>query len=300
MDEIGFIGLGAMGSRMAWNVHDAGYSLCVYNRSAEKAEPFEEDGVTVCASPAEATEGADAVFTMVAGGDALMNVLQDDDGILAGIDEETVVINTSTVSRTTTEEVADLVAETGGRFVDSPVSGTTGPAEQGTLTVLAGGDTEVVESVEPLLEAIGEPVVHCGAVGQGTNMKLFINLLLGEMMEGFAEALVFGEQHDLGMDDMLQVVDSGGLAAPLFQAKGNAIRTNDFEPRFSVELLSKDLDLILDAAGEADVPLPATAATREAASATRGLGHGEEDMAALVKHVETLAGTEVRDDSGEE
>jgi 3-hydroxyisobutyrate dehydrogenase-like beta-hydroxyacid dehydrogenase len=295
MNEIGFIGLGAMGARMAWNLHDAGYSLRVYNRSREKAEPFEDDA-TVCETPAEAANGADAVFTMVAGGDALMNVLRGDEGVLAGIEEDMVIINTSTVAETVTEEAADLVTEQGGRFVDSPVSGTTNPAEQGTLTVLAGGDEDSVESVTSLLETIGEPVIHCGAVGQGTNMKLFINLLLGEMMEGFAEAMVFGEQHDLGIDEMLEVVDSGALAAPLFQAKGQTIRNDDFEPQFSVELLSKDLDLILDAAGEADVPLPATAATREAASATRGLGYGGEDMAALIKHIETLAGTEVRDD----
>ena len=296
MDDIGFIGLGAMGAPMAWNLDEAGYTLRVYNRSTEKTEPFAEDGITVCDSPADVAANADATFVMVAGGDALHDVLAGDDGVCTGLDDGKYVVNSSTVSEADTQDAAESVAEAGGRFVDSPVSGTVGPAEEGTLTVLAGGEEDDLDAVEPLLEAVGEPVVRCGPVGQGTNMKLFVNLLLGEMMEGFSEALVFGKKHDLGIDEMLDVVDAGGVGAPMFRAKGEAIRSDDFEPRFPVNLLSKDLDLALDAAGEADVPLPALAATREAASATRGLGHGEEDMAALVKHLETLAGVEVRGD----
>lgn len=297
MDEIGFIGLGAMGAPMAWNVYNGGYSLRVYNRTIEKAEPFEDEGVTVCSSPAGVTENADVVITMVAGSNALVDVLRDTDGAVADVVGDTTVINMSTVSHETTVEAAELVTENGGQFVDSPVSGTVGPAEEGTLTVLAAGNAALVESVEQLLGTMGAPVVYCGEVGQGTNMKLFINLLLGGMMECFGEALVFGEEHDLGISEMLEVVDSGGLSAPLFQAKGEKIRNGDFSPDFPVDLLSKDLDLITGAAGNANVALPAIAATREAASATRGLGHGDRDMAAMIRFLETIADTEVRDTS---
>lgn len=294
MDEIGFIGLGAMGTPMAWNLHDAGYSLRVYNRTIEKAAPFEREGATICSSPAGVAENADTVITMVAGSDALLNVLRDTDGVVETA-AETTVINMSTVSHETTVEAAELVTECGGQFVDSPVSGTVGPAEVGTLTVLAAGDEAVVGSVEPLLETMGNPVIHCGDVGQGTNMKLCINLLLGGVMQSFAEVLVFGAKHGLGHSEMLDAIDSGGLGAPLFQAKGAAIRNSDFSPDFSVDLLFKDLNLILDAAGNASVSLPATAATRETVSATRGLGHGDEDMAAVVRFLETTADAVVRD-----
>lgn len=286
-----------MGAPMAWNVYDAGYSLRVYNRTIERAEPFEDEGVSVCSSPAEVAESADVVITMVAGSDALVDVLRDTGEAVADVVEDTTVINTSTVSHETTIEAAELVTENGGQFVDSPVSGTIGPAEEGTLTVLAAGDEALVESVEQLLETIGNPVVYCGEVGRGTNMKLFINLLLGGMMECFSEALVFGEKHDLGISEMLEVVDSGGLGAPLFQAKGEKIRNGDFSPDFPVDLLSKDLNLITDAAGNSNVALPAIAASREAASATRGLGYGDKDMAAMIRFLETIADTEVRDNS---
>lgn len=294
MDEIGFIGLGSMGAPMARNVADAGYSLCVYNRTYEKAEPFAEADATVCETPREAAEGVEAVITMVADREALWNVCTGEDGVFAAI-EDTVLINMGTVSHETTTEVATAVEQRGGQFVDAPVSGTIGPAEDASLTVLAGCERGLLGRVEPLLSAMGEPIIHCGPIGQGTNAKLFVNLLLGNMMQGFAEALVFGDAHDLDVETMLETVGSGGLSAPLFRIKGELIREGDFEAHFPVELLSKDLGLILDAADEADVPVPVTAATRQAASATRALGYGESDMAALVRHLEDVTGTEVRD-----
>lgn len=286
MDEIGFIGLRAMGTPMTWNIHNAGYSLRVYNRTIEKAEPFESEGVTVCSSPADTAENADTVIVMVVGSNALMNILRDADDAVVEAAEDTTVINMSTVSHETTVGAAELVTEY-VVFVDTPVPGTVGTAEEGTLTVLAAGDEVIIDSIEPLLETMGNPVIYCGDVGQGTNMKLCINLLLGGMMQSFVEALVFGEKHDLGLSEMLDVIDSGGLGAPLFQAKGESIRNGDFNPDFSVNLLFKDLNLILDAAGDASVPLPATATTREAVNATRGLGNGDEDMAAVIRLLET-------------
>jgi len=167
---------------------------------------------------------------------------------------------------------AELVSEAGGQFVDGPVSGTVGPARQGTLVGLAGGKAPVVESVRPVLEAMCEPVVHCGEVGQGTNMKLFINLLLG--------------------DAMRTVVENGALDCPLFAGKGATIADGDFEPRFPVDYQFKDLSLALDRAGDLGVPLSGTAAAREAFSAARGRGYGDEDMAAVIKPLAETAGVE--------
>lgn len=298
MDDIGFVGLGSMGEPMAWNLHDAGFDLRVYNRTREKAEPFGEAGATVCSTPREAAEASDAVAVIVTDTDALEAVLGGDDGILAGIEGST-LIQMSTVARETTLAAASAVEDAGGTFVDAPVSGTVGPAEEGTLTVLAGGDDGAIDAVEPALSAMGDPIVRCGAVGQGTDAKIFVNLLLGDLMESFAEALAFGEAHDLDFETMTDVVDAGAVAAPMYGPKGEQIRTGDFEPRFALDLLSKDLGLAVDAADEADVPLPATAATHQAASAARALGHGEEDMAALIRHLEALTGREVRGDEGE-
>lgn len=296
MERIGFVGLGGMGAPMAWNVHDAGYALGVHNRTAAKMEPFAEAGVETHDSPAAAATDADAVVTMVTGPEALRAVVLGDEGVREGLAPGTTVIDTSTVSNEATAAAAEAVRAAGGRYVDAPVLGTVGPAEAGELLVLAGADADVLADVRPLLSVFGD-VRHVGDVGDGTSTKLATNLLLGVMMEGFAETLAFADGEGLDVETVLEVVEEGALGAPLFEYKAPLVRERDFEPRFPVDLLFKDLRLALEAAGEDGVPLPATAATREAASATRALGHGEEDMVALLRHLEAVTGRRVADDA---
>ncbi|MCU4799580.1 NAD(P)-dependent oxidoreductase [Halobacteria archaeon HArc-gm2] len=299
MTAVGFVGLGAMGAPMAWNLADAGFDLTVYNRTTERERPFAEAGVSVADSPKHLTERVEVVCLIVSDGDAVAEVLDRDLGILAGVDEETTVVQMSTIGHDETEAAANAVTDRGGRFVDCPVSGTVGPAEEGTLVGLAGGDEDDVESVRPVLEAMCDPVVSCGDVGQGTNMKLFINLLLGDAMSAFAEALTFGANRDLSVEDMLTVVENGALDSPLFSAKGEQIAAGDFAPRFPADYQFKDLNLALDAAGEDGVPMGVTAAARELFSAARGRGHGGEDMAAVVKHLEETTSVTVRGEDAE-
>ncbi|MEF8839138.1 MAG: NAD(P)-dependent oxidoreductase [Haloarculaceae archaeon] len=297
MQHVGFVGLGSMGAPMARNVAEAGYDLRVHNRTAEKMEPFAEAGIGTADSPRAVTTDADAVVTMVTGPEALRVVVLGEDGVVAGLEEGATVVDTSTVSREATEEVAEAVGAAGCRYVDAPVLGTVGPAETGELLVLAGAEESVFEAVEPLLSVFGD-VRHVGEVGDGSSTKLTANLLLGVLMEGFAEALAFAEAQGLDVEEVLDIVRGGVLGAPLYDYKAPLVRERDFEPQFPVDLLAKDLDLVLDAgggpAGEADaVPLPATAATREAVTATRGLGYGEEDMMAILKHLEAVTGRTV-------
>lgn len=292
MQRIGFAGLGAMGTPMAWNVHGAGYDLGVYNRTADKMTPFADADVDTYDTPAELAADVDALVTMVTGPDAIRSVTLGEDGIVEGLQDGTVVVDTSTVSPEATAAVATGVRDAGGRFVDAPVLGTVGPAEEGELLVLAGADEDVLADVRPLLDVFGD-VRHVGDVGDGTSMKLTTNLLLGVMMEGFSEALTFAEGQDLPLEEVLEVIQNGVLGAPLFDYKGPVVREQDFTPQFPVNLLCKDLNLVLDTAGENAMPLPATAATREATNATRALGHGDEDMMALIKHLETVMGQSV-------
>ena len=296
MSKVGFIGLGAMGAPMAWNLDEAGFDLVVYNRTTDREQPFAESGVSVADSPKHLTERADVVCCIVSDGDAVAEVLERDLGVLEGLDENTVFVQMSTIGYAETMAAADLVTEAGAQFVDAPVSGTVGPAEDGTLVGLPGGDADVVERVRPILEAMCEPVVHCGEIGQGTNMKLFINLLLGDAMAAFAEALVFGRANGLDVDAMRTVVANGALDCPLFSIKGGTIGNGDFAPRFPVDYQFKDLSLALDRAGEVGAPLSQTAAAREAFSAARARGYGDEDMASVIKPMEETAGVEARDD----
>jgi 3-hydroxyisobutyrate dehydrogenase-like beta-hydroxyacid dehydrogenase len=297
METIGFVGLGAMGEPMAWNLAEAGYDLQVHNRTASKMAPFAEAGIPTAESPGAVASGADAVVTMVTGPEALRSVVLGDVGIAQALAPGTMVVDTSTVSRAATEEAAAAVTDVGGRYVDAPVLGTIGPAESGDLLVLAGADPETFEAAEPLLSVFGE-VRHVGGLGDGSSTKLTTNLLLGVMMEGFAEALAFADANGLDLETVLEVIQGGVLGAPLFDYKGPLVRECDFEPRFPVDLLDKDLDLVLETGGRRGsdgdtVPLPATAATGQAVTATRALGHGDEDMMAVIKHLEALTGRTV-------
>ena len=293
MHTVGVIGLGAMGAPMAENVSDAGYPLIVYNRTRARSEPFAERGETVAESPRAVAERADVVIVMVTDDDALEAVLDGDDGVIEGLTDGTIVLQMSTVTPAATEAAAEAVRMAGGRYVDAPVSGTVGPAREGTLTVLAAGPEDLLEDVDGILRAIGDPIVDCGAVGDGARMKLFVNLLLGDMMGAFAEALAFGTAQGLDYDDMLTVVEAGAVDSPLFRAKGETIAVEDFEPRFPVDLQFKDLRYAVEEANDEGVPLPQTAAARETFSAASGMGHGEDDMAAVVKFFEQVAGLSV-------
>lgn len=296
MTTVGFIGLGAMGAPMAWNLEDAGFDLVVYNRTTDREQPFAEAGVSVADSPKHLTERADVVCCIVSDGDAVAEVLERDLGVLAGLDADTTVVQMSTIGYPETMAGAELVREAGGQFVDAPVSGTVGPAEEGTLVGLASGEDSVVESVRPVLEAMCEPVVDCGEAGNGTTMKLFINLLLGDAMAAYAEALIFGSANGLDVADMRRVVGNGALDCPLFSIKGATIADGDFDPRFPVDYQFKDLSLALDRAGDIGVSLSVTASAREAFSAARGRGYGNEDMTAVIKPLEETTGVEVRED----
>lgn len=281
--SVGFIGLGAMGAPMAWNLDDAGFDLVVYNRTTEKERPFAEAEISVADSPKHLTQRVDTVCIVVSNGDAVADVLEREFGVLEALDEETTVVQMSTIGRDETMAAADLVDDHDGQFLDCPVSGTVGPAQDGTLVGLAGGDEAVIDDVEPILESMCDPVVRCGEVGQGTSMKLFINLLLGNAMGAFAEALTFGANTDLAVEDMLTVVENGALDSPLFTAKGQQISEGDYDSRFPIDYQFKDLDLALELAGDERVPMQLTASARELFSDARAAGHGDEDMAAVVE-----------------
>ncbi len=287
--KIGFIGLGTMGKPMAWNLHQAGFDLGVYNRTRKKAKSFKSEGVKVYGSPKKLAKASDVIIMMVTDSDALVDLLMGAKGILSGLQRDAIVINMSTVSRESNLEAADAVQLEKARFVEAPVSGTKKPAEDGTLTVLAGGDKNLVDELDPLFRAMGDTVLYCGELGQATNMKLTINLLLGGMMQVFAEALVFGQKQGLDIDGILENISSGPLQSPLFEIKGQLIKERNFEKNFPVDLLLKDLNLVLDAAQQKQVFLPAVSAVREAVNGTQSLGHGDEDMAAVVKLLEKVS-----------
>lgn len=293
MQRIGFIGLGIMGGAMAHNVHRAGFQVAVFNRTPQRVQAFRERGIPVHSTPRSLAEACDAVVVMVTGPEALASVVGDPEGgLTAGSLAGKVVINSSTVSPEATLQSAEWIAAAGGEFLDAPVSGSRIPAETATLVFLTGGDGQVLERCRPLLQAMGKAIIPCGGIGQGTRMKLAINLLLAGMVQALAESLILSRGMGLDPALLLQALGAGPLAAPILTLKGEAMTGRAFDKHFPLSLLFKDLNLILEEGGRRGIPLPATAALRECYNAAMARGLGDEDMAAVIKVLELLAGLE--------
>jgi len=286
--KIGFMGLGIMGTPMAANLQKAGYPVMVYNRSPEKAAPLVQQGAGSASSPKALTRAADIIIAMVTGPEALQDLLWGPDGAGGAFNHSKVFINMSSVSPSYTRELARELEPTGVTFIDAPVSGTKKPAEDGTLVILAAGPQDKVKALEPVFLAMGKKVIYCGAAGQGSMMKMFINLLLGVMMEGFAESLNFGRLGGLDLDAMLETVSSGAMNAPMFQGKAPNIRDKNYPPAFPLKHLAKDAKFVLDTAFELGAPVPAGQVLLHLYRLGVAQGWGDEDISAIAKVLEHL------------
>jgi 3-hydroxyisobutyrate dehydrogenase-like beta-hydroxyacid dehydrogenase len=288
--KVGFMGLGIMGSAMAANLLKAGYPLTVYNRTAGKAEPLAQLGAQVAASPKSLAAAAEVIIAMVTGPEALYELLWGPDGAAEAFGPDQVFINMSSVSPSFTLELGKQLAPTAIRFIDAPVSGTRKPAAEGTLVILAGGRRAKITDLEPLFLSMGKKVIYCGRLGQGSMMKMFINLLLGVMMAGFAEALNFGRQGGLDFEAMLDTVLSGAMNCPMFQVKAQLLKEKNYPPAFPLKHLAKDAKFVLDTAYETGAPVPLGQMLLHLYRLGVGQGWGDEDIAAVARVMEHLSG----------
>jgi len=286
--KVGFMGLGIMGTPMATNVLKAGYPVIVYNRSPEKADPVVKQGAGLASSPRALAKAADAIIAMVTGPEALQDLLWGPDGAGGAFNHSKVFINMSSVSPRYTRELARELEPSGVTFIDAPVSGTKKPAEDGALVILAGGPEDKVKELEPLLLAMGKKVIYCGPVGQGSMMKMFINLLLGVMMEGFAEALNFGRLGGLELEAMLDTVFSGAMNSPMFQVKAANLREKNYPPAFPLKHLAKDAKFVVDTAFELGAPVPVGQMLLHLCRTGVAQGWGDEDISAIARVLEHL------------
>jgi 3-hydroxyisobutyrate dehydrogenase-like beta-hydroxyacid dehydrogenase len=287
--KVGFMGLGIMGTAMAANVHRAGYPLMVYNRTPAKAETWAEQGVGVASTPNSLAHATDVIILMVTGPEAIENLLWGEGGAAPALNHEKTLISMSSVSPRFTRELAQRLAPTGVRFIEAPVSGTKKPAEDATLIILAGGDAAQVTEMEPLLLTMGKKVVRCGEVGQGSMMKMFVNLLLGVMMEGFAEALNFGRLGGLDFEAMLDTVFAGAMNSPMFQVKAPLLRDKHYPPSFPLKHLAKDCKFIVDTAYELGAPVPVGQILLHLYRVGWAKGWGDEDISAIARVLEEMA-----------
>ncbi len=288
---VGFVGTGLMGRRMARNVLKAGHTLRVYNRTAAKAEELRKLGATATGSPREAAEGADAVITMVADPPALRAVLEGPDGAFAGCRTGTLVIDMSTVDPETSKAMAARAQAQGLRYLEAPVTGGVGAAEQGTLMIMAAGTMEDFRSAKPLLETMGKKVLRVGPMGSGAALKLTTNMVASSISIAMAEALVFAAKAGLEPSLVAEVLAE---RSPLIARWAPRVLAGEFGAFFPLRLAHKDVHLALATARQLGVPLFSLAAVGQLQTAALAKGLGDLDQTAAIQVLEAIAGLQVR------
>ena len=291
--RVGFIGLGAMGSRMAGRLLAAHHELVVYNRTRERTRPLEQHGAKVVATPRELAAAVDIVCSSVANDVALEQVMFGPDGALAGTRAGTIVIELSTVNPRTSRRLHAAARGNGVSVLDAPVSGSTAQAEQGQLVIFVGGEEDVYEKCQPILAVLGSKTFYLGPSGAGATMKLCVNMLLGLGVQALAEAIALGVKAGLPRERFLQVLGETAVVSPSQKSKLENVRKDEYPAAFALRLMFKDFGLIVETAMELSVPMPATAAAVQVAAAEHArqlAAHTDEDFSAVVRAMERLAG----------
>ncbi len=295
MNKIAFIGLGAMGKPMALNVLKAGYSLTVFDLAASAVEELVGKGAKAAATTKEAALGNDIVFMSLPNAAIVENVLTSEEGVFAGSHPGQIIIDLSSVTPGHTQRMAKLAEAKGLYYLDAPVSGGVAGAMAGSLTIMVGGEANVLEQCREILHVIGKKIYHVGPVGAGDTMKLVNNLLLGVNMVAVAEALTLGVKAGLDPQTMLDVIGvSSGRSYALEAKVPNFILKGNFEPGFAIDLQHKDMDMAIQTANELGLPLELGNAAQAMYKAAQAGGLGRKDISAVVTLLEELAGVNVR------
>lgn len=283
MTNIGFLGLGIMGKAMAANLIKAGFDVTVWNRNAAKCAELVALGARQGATPKDVAAHCDITFAMVSDPEAALALCQGPDGVAAGIGAGRGYVDMSTVDDITSKTIASLITHAGGRFLEAPVSGTKKPAEDGTLIILAAGDPSLYNDAKPAFEVMGKMSPYLGDVGQGANMKLVVNMMMGGMLSIFSEGLSLGQKAGLDGQQILDIVDAGAMSNPMFKGKGAMLLNENYTTSFPLKHMQKDMRLAVALGDQLDQPLPTAAIANEAFKQAIKAGFGEEDMAAVYK-----------------
>jgi 3-hydroxyisobutyrate dehydrogenase-like beta-hydroxyacid dehydrogenase len=292
MATLGFVGLGAMGSRLARRLLDAGHTVTGYNRTVDKARALEPNGLKVATTPRDAAQGAAAVFSMVTDDAALRAVTLGPDGIVAGLGHGAVLVEMSTVSPAVTRELGDTVARHGAAMLDAPVSGSTITVEQGQASIVVGGDAAALERVKPYLATMGPGgLTHVGALGIAKTMKIATNLGLAVQILAFSEAVLLAEKAGIARATAVEALLKSVVASPMLKYRGPfVVGAMPRDAWFNVAMMQKDLQLALDQGHATGVTLPTTALTQEWLTTARGLGLGARDFATVFDVLAGLSG----------
>ena len=288
--KVGFVGLGLMGMPMARNLMRAGYELMVFNRSPGKARELAQEGARVAGSLGEVADESDVVITMLPGPPEVEAVVAGEDGLLQGVREGTLLVDMSTSSPVLARELAQAAREVGVGMLDAPVSGGDVGANEGTLSIMVGGEEGDFERARPLFGAMGKTVNHVGGSGAGQITKAANQIVVALVMEAVSEALVLGSKAGVAPEKIIEVLSGGLAASKVLEVKGEKFAKHDFAPGGKAEFHHKDLGIALAAGREYGVALPAAAIVDQMFGALKARGRGAWDHSALITLIEDWSG----------
>ncbi len=284
--RVAYIGLGIMGRPMAVNLVKAGHEVSVWNRSAGK----DVEGARTAATPADAARDAEVVWMCVSDTAAVEQVLLGPDGVESVLKDGMIVADSSTISPSTTRRFAERVRAKGADYVDAPMTGSKVGAESGQLVFIVGGKEESIARLQPLFSAMGKANVRMGDVGKGQSAKISMNLMIAMTFEGFAEGLTLAKKLGVNPEDLIGLIQQTMVRSGVIDYKAPFVLKHDFTPNFPLRLMHKDIHLVLDAAKEARVKLPAIETVDEVYEVASEEGHDDLDYAATLALLEKWAG----------
>ena len=290
MANLGFVGLGVMGSRMAKRLIDASHSVTGYNRTKAKAEWLIDAGMKWTDTPRAVAAASEITFSMVTNTEALDAVARGPNGIIAGLGPGKIYIDMSTVSPAASRALAAETQAKGAAMLDAPVSGSVATLEEGKLSIMVGGERQAVERARPILQAIGPKVTHVGPNGLAVSMKIATNLSLAVQMLAFSEGVLLAEKSGIARETAVEVLLNSVIASPMIKYRGPFVLKQPDEAWFDVNMMQKDMLLALELGRQQDVPLPTTAVTNEMLTAARAMGLAKKDFAALFDALAKMAG----------
>jgi 3-hydroxyisobutyrate dehydrogenase len=290
MANLGFVGLGVMGSRMVSRLLDKGHTVTGYNRTRSKAQWLIDRGMKWANSPHDVAEAADLTLSMVTNSAALQDIADGASGIVSGLATGKIWIEMSTVSPEISKALAGRVREKGADMVDAPVSGSVITLEQGKLSVMVGGHADTFERVKPVLLDLGPKVTHVGENGLALVMKIATNLNLAVQMLAFSEAVLLAEKSGIQRETAVDVLTHSAIASPMVQYRGPFVLKMPEEAWFNVNMMQKDMLLALELGRKADVPLPTTSTANEFLTAARAMGYVEQDFAVVFEVLARMSG----------
>ena len=290
--RIGWIGTGVMGSSMCGHLIAKGFSATVYNRTKEKAKGLLDKGAKWADTPKAVAEASDVVFAIVGFPSDVRSVMLGDDGALAGAKSGSILVDMTTSEQSLAVEIAEAAKEKGVSSVDAPVSGGDVGAREARLSIMIGGDKEVVDALQPCWEAMGKTIIHQGGVGAGQHTKMVNQILIATNMIGVCEALLYGYKAGLDLNVVMQSVGPGAAGSWSLANLGPRIINNNFDPGFFVEHFIKDMGIALDESKRMGLCMPGLALAHQLYLSLKAQGHGRDGTHALELALAKLAGVD--------